>query len=118
MADITIRRYQADLARSHNDFVVLGRDAKDLDRHLRDSLRLAEAERGKGVWSQEDPEVWIGGRCVGRLERGGDIADLARRAMRDADTMPPPAQPATAPPEASARAPTRGRTVAGEKARE
>ncbi len=46
---------------------------------------MAQAERGKGVWSDTDPEVWIGAAFVGRLRRGGDIAQLAQLAMDDLD---------------------------------
>jgi hypothetical protein len=81
MHHITVRRQQADEARSPSDFVVNAEDAKKLDCHLRDVLRIAQVERGKGVWSDADPEVWIGATFVGRLSRGGDIAQLARLAM-------------------------------------
>jgi hypothetical protein len=75
MHQVTVRRWQADQARSTSDFV----DA------AQDILRMAQAERGKGVWSDTDPEVWIGAAFVGRLRRGGDIAQLAQLAMDDLD---------------------------------
>ena len=87
MYHVTVRRHQADEARSCSDFVVNGVDARQLDHHLRDVLRTAQSERGSGVWSDADPEVWLGGTFVGRLERGGDIAQLTREAMADLDAF-------------------------------
>ncbi len=82
MPQITVRRHLADEARSQSDFVVSAGDAKQIHRHLlQDVLRNAQAERGVGVWSDSDPEVWVGGTFVGRLGRGGDIAQLARQAL-------------------------------------
>jgi hypothetical protein len=81
MHHITVRRLQADEARSPSDFVVSAENTKKLDGHLRDLLKTAQAERGKGVWSTADPEVWMGESFVGRLGRDGDIAQLASRAM-------------------------------------
>jgi hypothetical protein len=80
---VTVRRHQADEARSVHDFVIHGESAKALDRHLRSVLRTAQAERARGVWSDEDPEVWIDGAIVGRLGRDGDIAQLTRQALVD-----------------------------------
>jgi hypothetical protein len=85
MHHITVRRHQADEARSRSDFVVNAEDTRKLDCHLRDVLRVAQAERGTGVWADTDPEVWMGATFVGRLVRGGDIAQLARLAMDDLD---------------------------------
>ncbi len=87
MYHVTVRRHQADEARSRSDFVVNGVDAKQLDRHLRAVLRTAQSERGSGVWSDADPEVWLGSTFVGRLGRGGDIAQLTREAMADLDAL-------------------------------
>ncbi len=81
MHHITVRRHQADEARSLSDFTVNAEDPRKLDHHLRDVLRTAQAERGTGVWSSADPEVWIGVTFVGRLGPGGDIAQLAHRAI-------------------------------------
>ncbi len=83
MHHITVRRHQADQARSLSDFVVNADDTKKLGYHLRDVLRIAQAERGTGVWSDADPEVWVSATLVGRLARGGDIAQLAHLAMED-----------------------------------
>lgn len=81
MHQITVRRYQADEARSHNDFVLKGDDAKRVGGNLEDTLRTAQEERGRGLWSDADPEVWFGTTLVGHLEPGGDVAQLARRVM-------------------------------------
>jgi hypothetical protein len=81
MYRITVRRQQANAERSISDFVIHGEDAKKVAGHLREFLRVAQGERGKGVWSDADPEVWIDGTFVGRLERDGDIASLVRETM-------------------------------------
>jgi hypothetical protein len=81
MYQVTVRRHQADEARSPNDFVINDEDAKGVEAHLREVLRAAQAERGSGVWSDADPKVWMGAALVGRLERGGDVSRLARKAM-------------------------------------
>jgi hypothetical protein len=83
MHHITVRRHQADETRSLSDFTVHAEDTRKLDHHLRDLLRTAQAERGTGVWSNADPEVWIGVTFVGRLGPGGDIAQLAHLAIED-----------------------------------
>jgi hypothetical protein len=83
MHHITVRRHQADEARSLSDFTVNAEDTRKLDQHLRDVLRTAQTERGTGVWSNSDPEVWIGVTFVGRLGLGGDIAELAHLAIED-----------------------------------
>ena len=79
---LTVRRHQGDESRSSNDFVVRGGDLKGLDRQLREVLRTAQVERGTGLWSEADPEVWQSGSFIGRLGRGGDIALLARLALQ------------------------------------
>jgi hypothetical protein len=81
MLQITVRRYQADAARSHNDFVLRGDDATRVAGNLEGTLRTAQEERGRGLWSEADPEVWLGVTLVGHLARGGDAAQLARRIM-------------------------------------
>jgi hypothetical protein len=81
MHHITVRRLQADEARSPSDFVVNAENTRKLDGHIHDLLKTAQAERGKGVWSNADPEVWMDENLVGRLGRDGDIAQLVRRAM-------------------------------------
>jgi hypothetical protein len=81
MHRITVRRHQANSERSHSDFVVQADTAAKLDGQLRDFLRLTQHERGKGVWSEADPEVWIEGTFIGRLQRDGDVAQLAREAV-------------------------------------
>ena len=84
---VTVRRHQADAARLRSDFVVNADDAKNLGGHLRDLLRTAQAERGKGVWSDADPEVWMGSTLVGRLGPDGDAAQLARQAMEQLNAL-------------------------------
>jgi hypothetical protein len=81
MHQITVRRYQADEARSHNDFVLNGDDAKRVAGNLEGTLRTAQEERGRGLWSDADPEVWLGTTLVGHLGPGGDVAQLARQVM-------------------------------------
>jgi hypothetical protein len=44
-------------------------------------LSTSQHERGKGVWSDADPEVWIEGSFVGRLGRNVDAGLLARDAL-------------------------------------
>jgi hypothetical protein len=81
LAQFTVRRHQADEPRSSSDFVVRGDDLKKLDRQLREVLRTAQAERGTGLWSDADPEVWQNGSFIGRLANDGDIAQLVRLAL-------------------------------------
>jgi hypothetical protein len=78
---LTVRRHQGDEARSSNDFVLRGDDLKRLDRQLREVLRTAQAQRGTGLWSAADPEVWQSGSLIGRLGRDGDITLLVRLAL-------------------------------------
>jgi hypothetical protein len=87
MPHITVRRYQADAERSKSDFDLRSEDLRHLDRRLQEVLRSAQAERGVGLWSDADPELWVGHTFVGRLGRGGDIARLARQAMEDLDAL-------------------------------
>ena len=81
MPHITVRRYQADADRSSSDFDVRSEDLRHLERCLQVILRAAQAERGLGLWSGADPEVWKGEALVGRLRPEGDIAELAHRAI-------------------------------------
>ena len=83
MPHITVRRYQADEGRSRSDFDIQSEDLRHLDRRLREVLRTAQAERGVGLWSAADPEIWMGSTFIGRLGPEGDIAELARRAMAE-----------------------------------
>lgn len=79
MHQITVRRYEADEARSHNDFVLTGDDARRVGANLEDTLRTAQKERGRGLWSDADPEVWFGTTLVGHLGPDDDVAQLTRR---------------------------------------
>jgi hypothetical protein len=79
MDRITVRRHQADAARSSSDFVIHAGDPAQLDRRLVDFLRTAQAERGVGVWSNADPEIWVRGALFSQLERDGNIAQHVRR---------------------------------------
>jgi hypothetical protein len=93
MYQIIVRRHQADEARSTNDFVIHGDDLRKLDHQLGDLLRAAQAERGHGVWSDTDPEVWSGGAFVGQLvtraaESKGRYALGAREGWREARAQP------------------------------
>jgi hypothetical protein len=78
---ITVRRYQADEARSRNDFVLNGDDAMRVGGNLENTLSTAQEERGRGLWSDADREVWLGATLVGHLGQGGDVAHFARRIM-------------------------------------
>jgi hypothetical protein len=83
MAHITVRRYQADADRSVNDFDLHSEDLRQLARSLREVLGEAQARRGVGLWSDADPEIWMGHIFVGRLGPEGDIAELTRLAMAE-----------------------------------
>jgi hypothetical protein len=78
---LTVRRHQGNEARSSNDVVLRADDLKGLDRQLREILRAAQAERGTGLWSTADPEVWQSGSLIGRLGLDGDVALLVRLAL-------------------------------------
>jgi hypothetical protein len=81
MHRITVRRLQANEDRSISDFVIQAETTSKLEHQLREFLKRSQHERGKGVWSDADPEVWIEGSFVGRLGRDGDAAPLARDAL-------------------------------------
>ncbi len=84
MHRITVRRHQANEANedgSTSDFVIQAETTALLERRLREFLSRSQHERGSGVWSDADPEVWIEGTFVGRLGRDGDAAPLARDAL-------------------------------------
>lgn len=81
MYRVTVRRHQGNATSSGNDFVVQADELKPLRRQLRSLLEAAQAERGTGVWSNADPEIWIGNFLVGRLDSGGDVAQLVGRAI-------------------------------------
>jgi hypothetical protein len=81
MHRIAVRRRQAHEGPSVREFVIQADTTAKLERQLREFLTVSQHERGTGGWSDADPEVWIEGSFVGRLERDRDAAPLARDAL-------------------------------------
>jgi hypothetical protein len=81
MHRIAVRRRQANEGLSVREFVIQADTTMKLERQLREFLSISQHERGSGVWSDADPEVWIEGSFVGRLSPEGDVERLAREAL-------------------------------------
>ena len=83
----TIRRREGG-GRVH-DFVVQAESGSDLRSKIQSLLRTAQVERGTGVWSNGDPELWVQGALVGSLQRGGDVGQLASIGVERSGAAPP-----------------------------
>lgn len=81
MSRIIVRRRQADAARTASDIVVPVTDAKRTARALREILHDAQRDRGRGVWSDADPEVLVDDSVVGRLREQHAIDELVDRVL-------------------------------------
>jgi hypothetical protein len=86
MYRVTIRRREAN-GRVH-DFDVRSRSPRELRAQLLGFLQTSQSERGVGLWSSADPEVWVGDAFIGSLHRDGDakrLADDAAKTLVSAD---------------------------------
>lgn len=84
------RQYRVSILRRQangdtSEFVIRGITPKRAASQVASALWAAESERGSGVWSDADPEVWVAGKLVGRLAMRGDVAELTRRVLEALD---------------------------------
>lgn len=83
MAKILIRRRQAGAARSV-DVMFPAADRRQTDEGLHAILQGMQLERGRGTWSDADPEILIDGAFAGRLRRREVIGELVERILETA----------------------------------
>ncbi len=81
VSQIVIRRRQADANRTASEIVVPVMDKKRTARTLRGILHDAQRDRGRGLWSDADPEVLVDGTVVARLRRQEAIEELVERVL-------------------------------------
>jgi len=79
--NLFVGRHQADEAHSPSDVVIRDGPPKTVERQLRSVLCSEQRERGIGVWSNADLEVWSGDTLVGFVGPDGGIEDLVKRTM-------------------------------------
>lgn len=81
MNSIVVRRRQADAQRTASDIVVHVEDAKRTARALREILHDFQRDRGRGIWSDADPELLVDGIVVARLRIHEAIDELVDRIL-------------------------------------
>ncbi len=81
MAEIVVRRRQADPSRTASDMAVPLADRRHAARTLRSILHVMQRERGQGLWSDADPEVLIDGAFAGRLRKQGSVEELVTQVL-------------------------------------
>ena len=81
MTEIVVRRRQADADRTPSEIVVHFSDRRRTAADLRAILFDLQRERGRGVWSDADPELLVGGSVVARLRRREAIEELVERVL-------------------------------------
>jgi hypothetical protein len=88
---VTIRRREAN-GRVH-DFTVRAESPRELRGQLRSLLQTSQSERGTGLWSRENPEVWIGDAFLGASHPDGDVGRLADAAAEKLGATVPSQSP-------------------------
>jgi hypothetical protein len=81
MSDIVIRRRQTDGPRTVSEIVVPVTDKTRTGRSLTEFLYGVQRERGRGLWSDADPEVLVNGSAVGRLRKHEAIEELVEHIL-------------------------------------
>lgn len=76
MNRIVVRRKRIDTQNTVNDLEVPVTDRTRTAMSLKEILDKMQRERGRGPWSDADPEVLVDGCFAGRLRRGESIEDL------------------------------------------
>lgn len=78
---LVIRRRQADATRTLHEVTVTVTDRRHTAKGLEVVLHNMQRERGKGFWSNADPEVLVGASLVGRLRQGETIEELVNHVV-------------------------------------
>ena len=84
MSEIVVRRTQGDAKHTPSDIVVPVTERKLTGRRLKEILQTVQRERGKGVWSNADPEVLVDGFVIGRVRDLDSIEQLVEIALERA----------------------------------
>lgn len=78
---LVIRRRQADVSRTIREVTVAVTDRRRTAKGLEEVLHHMQRERGKGLWSDADPEVLVGASLAGRLRQGETIEELVSHVL-------------------------------------
>jgi hypothetical protein len=81
MAEIVIRRRHADPSRTAADVVIRAGEKGHTERSLKVILYGMQRERGRGPWSDADPEVLVDGAVAGRLRMQESADELIARVL-------------------------------------
>lgn len=84
MGEIVIRRRQNDTSRTAREIVVSVMDKGHAATTLKEILHTAQRDRGRGLWSDADPEILVDGSVIGRLRKHEIIAELIEHVLRRA----------------------------------
>lgn len=90
MSEIVIRRHRADVSRTPSEVVLAVTDRKRTAASLREVLGGMQRDRGRGLWSDADPEVLVDGAVVGCMRSREAIGDLVDHVLERACRGPVP----------------------------
>jgi hypothetical protein len=92
---VTIRRRRGSTSRPTVDFALQAEDTSQLASQIRALLCVAEVDRGRGQWSPEDPEVWLGRTLIGSLEARCGNPELVQALIDELSFLKSSARPET-----------------------
>lgn len=84
MGEIVVRRRQNDTSRTASEIVVSAKDKGRAATTLREILHAAQRDRGRGLWSDADPEILVDGSVIALLREHEIIAELVEHVLRRA----------------------------------
>jgi len=84
MKEIVIRRHQADASRTSSEVVLAATDRTHIALNLKEILGGMQRDRGRGLWSDSDPEVLVDGAVVGLVRRHEAIDALVEYVVQRA----------------------------------
>jgi hypothetical protein len=82
VGQIVVRRRQNDTSRTAREIVVAVMDKGRAAMALREILCTAQRDRGRGLWSDADPEILVDGSVIGRLRKHEIITELVEHVLR------------------------------------
>lgn len=84
MREIVVRRRQNDVSRTASEIVISVMDKDRAATTLKEILHRAQCDRGRGLWSDADPEILVDGSVIGRLRKHEIIAELIEHVLQRA----------------------------------
>jgi len=84
VGEIVVRRRQNGASRTASEIVVSAKDKGRAATTLKEILHTAQRDRGRGLWSDADPEILVDGSVIARLRKHEIIAELIEHVLQRA----------------------------------